>query len=223
MEITSKEWKKYIEELDKVNSTAAELLEQWVATNGIDNRDALIDYAYYLATKYGEASATLACEMFDATALAEGITTSALPADTASIKDVAKAVNGSIKQSPDGNLVSSTIYRLCKQAGADTTLQNAQKYGAQYAWIPAGDTCAYCLTLAARGWQYMSKEAMKNGHAEHIHANCDCQYAIRFNPKDTVQGYDPDRYKKMYYDAPLNGAKPTAKNRLNALRRELST
>ena len=36
-----------------------------------------------------------------------------------------------------------------------------------------------------------------------------------------MEGYNPDKYLRMYYDAPLDGDKPTAKNRLRALRREV--
>lgn len=35
----------------------------------------------------------------------------------------------------------------------------------------------------------------------HIHANCKCTYAIRFNPEVNVEGYDPDAYLKAYRDA----------------------
>ena len=94
--------------------------------------------------------------------------------------------------------VPATVARLVKQVGADTTLKNAKRDGAQFAWIPHGDTCAFCITLASRGWQYMSDEALKGGHAEHIHANCDCEYAVRFDGHSTVAGYDPDKYLEEY-------------------------
>ena len=90
---------------------------------------------------------------------------------------------------------------LSFQVGADTTLKNAERDGAQFAWVPHGDTCAFCIALASRGWQYKSKKAMRNGHAEHIHAHCDCEYAVRFDGKSTVAGYDPDKYLEEYYDA----------------------
>ena len=80
-------------------------------------------------------------------------------------------------------------------------LKNALRDGAEFAWVPNGDTCAFCMTLASRGWQRASKGAIKNGHAEHIHANCDCTYAIRFDPEVNVEGYDPDAYLKAYRDA----------------------
>lgn len=64
----------------------------------------------------------------------------------------------------------------------------------------------------------MSKEALKNGHAEHIHANSDCQYAIRFDSNSTIEGYDPEKYKKIYDFAP---GKDSDK-KINNLRRMLS-
>ena len=119
-------------------------------------------------------------------------------ADLPDYGEVAKAVKGTKKQSP--NNIPGTLARLVKQVGADTTLKNAERDGAQFAWVPHGDTCAFCIALASRGWQYKSKKAMRNGHAEHIHAHCDCEYAVRFDGKSTVAGYDPDKYLEEYYD-----------------------
>ena len=95
-------------------------------------------------------------------------------------------------------------------------LQNAKRDHAQFAWIPMGDTCAFCLTLASRGWQYMSQRAMKNGHAQHIHANCDCEYCVRFDTTSTVEGYDPDALQEKYYS--FEG---TPDEKINAWRREI--
>ena len=164
--------------------------------------------------------------MYEATAAAQGvIVPTAEVADLPDYGEVAKAVKGTKKQSP--NNIPGTLARLVKQVGADTTLKNAERDGAQFAWVPHGDTCAFCITLASRGWQYMSKKALRNGHAEHIHAHCDCEYAVRFDGKSTVVGYDPDKYLEEYYDA--NGdinemrRKRYAQNKdvINARKREL--
>ena len=95
-------------------------------------------------------------------------------------------------------------------------MQNAIRDGAYWAWIPSGDTCAFCITLASRGWQKASKSALKDGHAEHVHANCDCTYAVRFDDNLDVEGYEPQDYLDMYYDA--DGDSP--QERINALRRK---
>ena len=113
-------------------------------------------------------------------------------------------------------IIAAAIGRLVKRTGVDTTMQNALRDGAQWAWIPSGETCAFCITLASRGWQRASRKAIKNGHAEHIHANCDCTYAVRHSSGSDVAGYDPDRYRRMYDDAEGRSSKA----KINALRRQ---
>lgn len=184
------------------------------------DRKEVIDYAMALIEKYSEASSELACQMYERIAELSGVNVRpAEPAAIAEYREVAKGINGTLKQSPEGRLCSDVVSRLVKRAGADTMLMNAQRDGAQFAWVPSGDTCSFCITLASRGWQYMSKKALKNGHAEHIHAHCDCQYCVRFNNKTNVEGYDPDKYLEMYENAEGN----TWQEKLNAMRREERT
>ena len=226
MQITEKAWVEYITKMSQISQKAADLMQSWVQKNGLENDKALLDYAYALSQHYGQAIGALSCQMYEATAAAQGvIVPTAEVADLPDYGEVAKAVKGTKKQSP--NNIPGTLARLVKQVGADTTLKNAERDGAQFAWVPHGDTCAFCITLASRGWQYMSKKALRNGHAEHIHAHCDCEYAVRFDGKSTVVGYDPDKYLEEYYDA--NGdinemrRKRYAQNKdvINAKKREL--
>lgn len=200
MQITEKAWLEYITKMSQISQKAADLMQSWVQKNGLENDKALLDYAYALSQHYGQAIGALSCQMYEATAAAQGvIVPTAEVADLPDYGEVAKAVKGTKKQSP--NNIPGTLARLVKQVGADTTLKNAERDGAQFAWVPHGDTCAFCISLASRGWQYKSKKAMRNGHAEHIHAHCDCEYAVRFDGKSTVAGYDPDKYLEEYYDA----------------------
>ncbi len=219
MTITSTVWGRYIKRLRAISEKAANELTDFVdSRGGLVNveRYELIDFAFALSTKYGEAAAALAAEVYDAVAAASGAAIpAAIPAQTATISEVAKAINGTIK-SGNQTIVADSVYRLVKLAGVDTTMQNALRDGAEWAWIPQGDTCAFCITLASRGWQRASKAALKGGHAEHIHANCDCTYAIRFDRNTTVQGYTPERYRRMYESADGN----TPKERINAMRRD---
>ena len=224
--ITSKAWRNYISILRKVSDRASNEMRARItklsaqyeagAITLAEYENAVIDYAYALATKYGEAAGAAACEMYDAIAELQGASVPpAVPAQTATMGETAKAVNGTMKTgNPD--IVSDATGRLVKMVGVDTMMQNALRDGAEWAWIPMGDTCAFCLTLASRGWQRASKNAIKNGHAEHIHANCDCTYAVRFNSNLSVEGYDPDKYLEMYEDADGN----TPEERINALRRK---
>nr|DAJ71495.1 MAG TPA: minor capsid protein 2 [Caudoviricetes sp.] len=226
MQITEKAWTEYITKMSQISQKAAGLMQTWVQKNGFENDKALLDYAYALSQHYGQAIGALACQMYEATAAAQGvIVPPAEIADLPEYGEVAKAINGTKKQSE--LKVPSTLARLVKQVGADTTLKNAQRDGAQFAWVPHGDTCAFCLTLASRGWQYMSKKALKNGHAEHIHAHCDCEYAVRFDRKSTVAGYDPEKYLEEYNNAggDVNAMRRMRygqnKDAINARKREL--
>lgn len=220
MVIKDRLWKKYIADLRKVNDEAASFVQRFLEANGIptdrDTINALIEYANAICSKYSEAAATLAAEMYDALAALSGVTVPpALPAPVPEMSEVAKTIVGTLKTGNE-EIISAAIGRLVKQTGVDTTMQNALRDGAEWAWIPSGETCAFCITLASRGWQRASRKALKNGHAEHIHANCDCTYAVRFDPFTEVEGYDPQKYLDMYEDA--DGRKP--KDKINAMRRE---
>lgn len=217
MTVSAKDWSAYIKKLSALNEKAAAEMRDYVTKNGFSDMDELIDVAYGLATKYGEGAAALSSAMYDAIADLSGrLISPAVPAETASYQQVARTVQGVANTSQNPNSIGNAVGRLVKQAGADTTLKNALRDGAEFAWIPSGDTCAFCLTLASRGWQRASKAAIKGGHAEHIHANCDCTYAIRFDGKSGVKGYDPERYKRIYLEA--EGTTP--QETINAIRRE---
>lgn len=180
-----------------------------------NNPETLVEYAYGISTKYGEAAAALACEMYDAIAEASGAPAApAIPAEVAEYGDVAKAVYGT-RKTGNPETVANSIGRLVKRTGADTTIKNAIRDGAEWAWIPNGDTCAFCLVLASRGWQQASGKTLKGDHAEHIHAHCDCSFQIRFDRNTEYEGYDPDKYLEMYDNA--EGKTPEEK--INAMRR----
>ena len=187
----------YHARLSKLNEKARQLMQEYVAAHGIEDGPALIAYANALVTKYGEGSAELACQMYDALAEAQGVTLPAAePAATAEYGEVARMVNATKHQNP-ANLPNG-VRRLVKRAGADTTLHNAIRDGAEWAWVPHGDTCPFCMMLASNGWQKASAKLLKGGHASHIHANCDCEFAVRFDSSTTVAGYDPAEYLRQY-------------------------
>lgn len=210
MKLTAQTWSEYVARLARLNQRAGQLMADYIAAHGTRDTDALIAYAHALVTKYGEGSAELACQMYDAlAAAAKAGVPAAEPAQPASYGEVARMVQATKASQPQ---MQQGVSRLVKRAGADTTLKNALRDGAEFAWIPQGDTCAFCLTLASRGWQKASQAAIKGGHAEHIHANCDCEYAIRFDGRSTVAGYDPDEYLRRYRAA---GSDVNALRRVN--------
>lgn len=219
MNISLTDWMKFKNKLASISTKAVDEMTAWLQSKGgymNVSKDELTSYAWALATKYGEASASLSAQMYDETAEASGVKVPAAEvADTVSYGEMKRAINAVTKKITTDSAVSNTVGKYVKRTGADTTLKNAERDGAQFAWVPAGDSCAFCMTLASRGWQYMSKDAMKNGHASHIHPKCDCTYAIRFSDEDTVEGYDPKVYQDMYYNAEGN----TSTEKINSMRR----
>lgn len=210
MTISKESWVNYIDSLRKVNDKAANLMLEFMDLhrdadglwNSIEARQAIIEYAYGISGKYGEAAAELTCEMYDTVgALSDVIIPAAVPAEVPTYADIAKAVNGVLKQTVDATMVASAVARQVKMVSVDTAMKNALRDGAQWAWIPHGDTCAFCLALAANGWQNASKKALKHGHAQHIHANCDCTYAVRFDTNTEVEGYNSDDYMEDFQKA----------------------
>lgn len=196
MQITARAWNEYITRLSRLNQKAGQLMREYMDGHPEADTDALIRYAYALVTKYGEGSAELACQMYDALAEAQGIALPAAePAPTATYGEV----TGMVKATQDSpSNLQSGVSRMVKQAGADTTVHNAIRDGAEWAWVPHGDACPFCRMLASNGWQKASKNLLKKGHAQHIHANCDCEFAVRFSREFDVSGYDPEKYLRQY-------------------------
>lgn len=199
MKLTQAAWDDYISRLSQLNQKAGQLMREYMDGHPEADTDALIRYAYALVTKYGEGSAELACQMYDALAEAQGVTLPAAePAPTATYGEMTGMVKAT--QDSPANLQSG-VSRMVKQAGADTTAHNAIRDGAEWAWVPHGDACPFCRMLASNGWQKASKNLLKKGHAQHIHANCDCEFAVRFSREFDVSGYDPEEYLRQYRDA----------------------
>lgn len=215
MRLTQSSWRSYINKLRAINGQAADAMARFLMNHPDAEASAVIEYAYALATRFGEAIASLSCEMYDALAAAQGVhVPPAEPAYTATYQETARAVQGTAKTSQ--REIPQTVGRLVKQAGADTMLKNALRDGAEFAWIAQGDTCPFCLMLGSRGWQRASGKAIKKGHAEHIHANCDCEYAVRFDGRSSIAGYDPDKLLEQYENAEGD----SWEDKINTLRRE---
>ena len=199
MKLTQAAWDDYISRLSQLNQKAGQLMREYMDGHPEADTDALIRYAYALVTKYGEGSAELACQMYDALAEAQGVTLPAAePAPTATYGEVTGMVKATQDSPPS---LQQGVSRMVKQAGADTTTRNAIRDGAEWAWVPHGDACPFCRMLASNGWQRASKNLLKKGHAQHIHANCDCEFAVRFSREFDVSGYDPEEYLRQYREA----------------------
>ena len=224
--ISQKEWKKYTQTLRKISDKAEAEFADFVIKNlGYENieRQVLINQAHAIATKYGEASAAVSADVYEAIAEIQGVAIpAAIPAETATYSEVAKAVNGVIKNTGSESVLSQTVGLFTKDAAQKTIIQNAQRDNAEIAFVPIAETCPYCISLASRGWRKASRsEYNSDGEPAHLHANCDCTYAVRFNKDIEYSGYDPAVYKEMYDNAPVpEYAANTRRNKINAMRRE---
>ena len=214
MKLSKKDWNNYVTKLSKINKTAGRKMQEYIDKHGADDVDRLISVAYALITKYGEAASATSCQMYDEVAALEKVhVPPAQPKPTQHINYVEKAIRSTLDRAPD--TLPSTISEMVKRTGEETTLRNAKRDGAYFAWIPSGDACPFCITLASNGWRRASAKTIRGDHADHIHKNCRCAFAISFNGPGQVEGYDPDEYLAMYNNA--EGA--TWQDKVNAMRR----
>lgn len=215
MKLSRKDWNKYVTRLSAINKTAGKRMQAWIDAHGTDDVEALVTYAHALTTAYGEASSAIACEMYDEiAAVQKAHVPPAAPKQPQHIKYVDKAIRSTLRRAP--STVPDTVSEMVKRTGAETTLKNAKRDGAYFAWVPNGDTCAFCITLASNGWRRASKKTINGDHAEHVHKNCDCEFAISFNGPGSIEGYDPGKYLEQYNKAQGD----TWKDKVNSLRRD---
>ena len=160
MKITEKTWVEYITRLSELNETAGQKMADFIEKHGTGDTDALIAYAQALVQKYGEGSAELACQMYDAMAKASGANVPpAEPAEPADYGETARMVNATMQSPPQ---LQGGVSRLVKRAGADTTLKNAIRFN--------GNT-----TVA--GYDPEEYLAQYNAHGGDINAMRRAQYA----------------------------------------------
>lgn len=73
-----------------------------------------------------------------------------------------------------------------------------------YARVPVGDTCAFCLILASRGFVYATEKSatISKKTGDRYHKGCDC-VAVPFSDASKISGYSErlSAYRDMYYEA----------------------
>ena len=90
-------------------------------------------------------------------------------------------------------------------------MQSPRKVG--FCRVPEGDTCAYCVMLASRGFDYISAKSA----ARASHDGCDC-VVVPFHRADTIPGYED---KLQGYRDQYNGARALLRDPPPELQRRL--
>lgn len=216
MNIPKKDWLKFTRASAKINKASQRAMQKYINRYGLDDVDELVRYGHEITSLYGTASASLSASMYDEiVALENKAFAAAELAPNPAFGEVSEAIQGVLKRSVNPGEISGAVSRLVKRTGQDTLLQNGKRDHAEFAWVPFGDSCPFCIMLASAGWQPISSQAIKGGHAEHIHANCDCSYSIRHVSDFGISGYNPQVYLDEYQSAEGR----TSADKINSMRR----
>jgi len=228
--VSQKAWDTYTKRLEAQRMEAYDVAYAWVMKHGLGggmSTKALVRMMVEDAIYNGRATAALAAAYFDQVAIAEEadvvkavavndptdvrVRRMSIAANRAKPKWIAGDREGYARA------IASAVAADVKRQATNTIMLNAQKNGAEYAWIPGGnETCAFCIAIASAGWQPARKATAMGMHADHIHDNCKCEFAIRFDESTKYDGYDPQKYADIYDEA--DGRSSQAK--INSIRRE---
>lgn len=224
--ITRKSWSAYSRRLAAQRNKAKREMAEWMDgyEPGTDfNR--VYRQAVRTSMRNGAAAAAIACEMYEQVAEGFGRDVPRAIASTAiETGHLQAAITAGSQMLAKGdaegfaNAVARAVGDEVKRCASDTIRKNAARDHAEFAWIPGGaETCAFCITVASNGWVRASKAVAEGNHADHLHDNCMCEFAVRFGEDGNVAGYDPSKYDRMYRDA--DGG--TSKDKINSIRRDL--
>jgi hypothetical protein len=227
--VSKKAWSDYTRRLEAQRTEAFDVTYGWVMKRFDGSMKDLRAFMTWASMNYGKSTSALAASWFDQMAAAEGAknvvkAVAVNDPPNVRVKRLAIASNKSLAKYVAGDKegfarsIASAVAADVKRQATNTIMLNAQKNGAEYAWIPGGsETCAFCIALASNGWQPAARSTAMGNHADHIHDNCECEFAIRFDRDTQYAGYDPDKYEKIYDDA--DGRSSQAK--INSIRRDL--
>lgn len=207
MELSRKNLNRYRKALDEVTRLAKRDLQaayKILTSKGLPPemvRDGLIEAVYGITGRYGDMAATASAQWYEE--IRPPGTFRPSLGDTAPIDQVEGAVRAAVQHlwspNPDQTLTAlmGPVQRMIEDAARDTIIKNAGLDPLEPSWarVPSGTkTCAFCTTLASKGFGYTTAEAA----AKQSHNDCRCLIVPSFEKHPKVEGYDPERYKHMY-------------------------
>lgn len=189
--------------------------------------DQLRDIVEHVADVYGLAAQNLAGQWFDyCEQLAGEQERERLVGDTET-HTTRHAVNEQVDKLFDGKTdeqrlvqsLQSVVTEHVKQRAADEIGARAMERRGMgkktgFARVPVGDTCAYCVMLASRGFDYLTEKTA----ARASHSGCDC-VVVPFHDASTIPGYQDklQGYRDQYQAArdALRDPSPELQRRLD--------
>ena len=202
----------YRQSLDRVcseaGSAAMRALEEWLGSHpnaSIEEcREAAISIASSVLESYGDASSSLACNLFDSVMETEGVSVPAAQmyggvregAVEGTVRRVVGGIDGSqVSLDAFTRAVGQLIERETRLAASTTVEENVERVAktkegrnVRYARVPTSAApCKWCTMLASRGFAYNSAETA--GAASHHH--CTCTIIPGVEGRTAVEGYDP--------------------------------
>jgi hypothetical protein len=194
-------------------------------------REALEDVLPDLVTAYGELSATVAADWYDAMREQAGAAGrfSAVLAGTFAVDAVRAnarhAIGPLFSATPEPDAALSLLEletdRMVLQPGRETATLSARKDPAKprYARVPSNPSpCAFCTMLASQGAVYHSEAAAGPLGSDKYHAACGCQPVAIYDGQAYPEGYDPDAMYQQYADARQAAGSSNPKAILSSMR-----
>lgn len=208
----------YTEALKKVSSAAAmafqaachEMLLRDYGTADIASlskeqreelRDKMCALAEEIQNAYGQASAVLGGQFFEAVTEAHGRMLEATTTYEANHQQtrtaMGRAASGLFRAVPlwaqvmkaASAFIEDSVYHAADEAVAHSAQIHASKEeGLRFARVPQGKTCDWCLMLASRGFGYIT--AQSAGDLKRYHKKCDCRIVPGYAGVTKVEGYD---------------------------------
>ena len=175
-------------------------------------REAMLAGFPVLVEKYGDVAAAAAAEFYqDARAAAIGGSFDAVLAMAGDPEELRKLVLWATSELPETGLpevaqskLSGILQQQVVGRSRDTILLNVKKDPEKPRWarVPRGaKTCAFCMMLASRGFEYASRKSASTT----FHAHCDCAVVPGWGENPKVRGYRPEKFRKIYDASAVSG------------------
>ena len=175
-------------------------------------REAMLAGFPVLVEKYGDVAAAAAAEFYqDARAAAIGGSFDAVLAVAGDPEELQKLVLWATRDLPEAGVpeaaqskLSGILQQRVIDRSRETVLLNAKRDPLKPRWarVPRGaKTCAFCMMLASRGFEYVSRSSA----GMRFHAHCDCVVVPGWGEKPKGLGYRPEKLKKIYDASAVSG------------------